>query len=68
MYMNYKQVIRYCHETAGFPTKATWLKVTKARFFASWPMLTATAIAKHFPESPKTQKGHMQHIFHAPQK
>ena len=54
-----KQVIRYYHATAGFPTKSTWLKAIKADFYAMWPMLTATVVMKHYPESHETQKGHM---------
>ena len=54
-----KQVIRYDHASAGFPTKTTWLKAIKAGFYTMWPMLTATAVMKNYPESNETQKGHM---------
>ena len=41
-----------------FPTKPTWLRAVKNRQYASWPGLTPKAIAKHFPESEETLKGH----------
>ena len=55
-----KQLIQYYHATTGFLTKATWLKSIKGRFYATWSMLTATAVINYFPESDKTEKGHMQ--------
>ena len=42
---------------ARFPTKATWMKETKARKYTTWPMLTVAA-NKYFPESDERQKGH----------
>ena len=35
-----KQVIRYLHACAGFPTKLSWIKAIKADNFATWPHLT----------------------------
>ena len=55
--LSIKQVIRYHHLAAGFPTKTSWLKAINAGLFVSWPMLTARAVAKYFSESTKTQKG-----------
>jgi hypothetical protein len=46
------------HNTAGFPTKPTWLRAVKNRQYASWPGLMPKTIAKHFPESKETLKGH----------
>ena len=43
------KVIRYLHACAGFPTKATWLKAIKAKYYASWPMLTERNVKKIFP-------------------
>ena len=56
---NTKQLIRYYHAAAGFPTKSTWLEAIKAWFYTRWLILTATAVMKHYPESYETQKGHM---------
>ncbi len=44
----------------GFPTKETFLEAVRAGNFATWPGLTTTLIAKHFPDSDETQKGHMK--------
>jgi len=38
----------------------TWLKVIRARNYATWSNLTAKAVAKHFRESDETQQGHMR--------
>ena len=52
------ELVRYLHSSAGFPTKPMWLHAVKNRQYASLPGLTPEAIAKHFPESKKTLKGH----------
>ena len=52
------ELIRYLHACAGFPTKPPWIKAIKNRQYASWPGLTVNAVAKHFPESEETMKGH----------
>ncbi len=55
-----RELIRYLHAAAGLPTKPTWLAVIKNKQFASWPGLIAKAVAKHYPESEETMKGHGQ--------
>ncbi len=62
------QTIRYLHVAAGYPTKKTWIKAIRNGNFITWPSLTVANINKHFPESDKTQKGHMkrqQHGIHS---
>jgi hypothetical protein len=54
-------VVTYLHAALGFPTKGTLLAATRAGYLTSWPGLTTTVINKHFPESFKTQTGHMNH-------
>ena len=54
------EIIRYYHAAAGFPTKRTWIAAINNDQYASWPGLTASAVAKHFPESEETAKGHMR--------
>jgi hypothetical protein len=44
---------------AGFPTKASWLKAIRKGNYLSWPLINVKNVAKYFPESKKTQKGHM---------
>jgi hypothetical protein len=57
---NTRQSLMYFHAAAGFPVKKTFLDTVHARNYATWPGLTTTLIAKHFPDSDETQKGHMR--------
>ncbi len=57
---NTRQSLMYFHAAAGFPVKETFLDAVQAENYATWPGLTTTLIAKHFPDSDKTQKGHMK--------
>ncbi len=52
--------IWYFHGMAGFPTKATWLKAIRKRNYLSCPLINVKNVAKYFPESKETQKGHMR--------
>ena len=55
-----EQTIWYLHAAAGFPTKTTWLKAIRKGNYNTWPLLTVKNVNKHFPESEKTQQGHMR--------
>ncbi len=57
---NTRQSLMYFHAAAGFPVKETFLDAVRAGNYATWPGLTTTLIAKHFPDSDKTQKGRMK--------
>ncbi len=50
--------MRYLHAAVGLPTKPTWIAAIKNKQYASWSGLIVKAVAKHFPESDKTTKGH----------
>jgi hypothetical protein len=52
--------IWYLHGVAGFPTKASWLKAIRKGNYLSWPLINVKNVAKYFPESEETQKGHMR--------
>jgi hypothetical protein len=52
------ELVRYLHACAGFPTKPSWIKGIKNGQYTSWLGLTVKAVAKHFPESEETMKGH----------
>jgi len=52
--------IRYLHGMAGFPTKTSWLKAICKGNYLSWPLINVKNVAKYFPESEETQKGHMR--------
>ena len=55
-------LIRYFHAAEGFPVRDTWLKAIKAGNFASWPGLTYQNLAKSFPKTYDTLKGHMVQV------
>jgi hypothetical protein len=57
---NTRQSLMYFHAAAGFPVKETFLDAVRARNYTTWPGLTTALIAKHFPDSDETQKGHMK--------
>ena len=54
------QTIKYHHASTGYPVEDTCIKAINAGNCTTWPGLTAAAVQKHFPESDKTQKGHMK--------
>jgi hypothetical protein len=54
------QTIKYLHAAAGYPVEDIWVKAINAGNYTTWLEMTATAAHKHFPESDKTQKGHMK--------
>ncbi len=51
--------IRYLHGAANFLTKPSWLKAIRRGNYNSWPLINVKNVAKYFPESEETQKGHM---------
>ncbi len=57
---NNRQTLQYLHALAGFSVKETFLVAVWAGNYATWPGLTTTLIAKHFPDSEEMQKGHMK--------
>jgi hypothetical protein len=54
------QTITYPHAATGFPVKETWMDSIKAGNFITRPCHKTMAVRKHFPDSNKTQKGHMK--------
>ena len=52
------ELVRYYHAAAGFPTKPTWIRAIKNNQYASWPGLTVDIVARHYPDSEETPKGH----------
>jgi hypothetical protein len=57
---NTQQSLLDHHALAGFPSKETFLAAVRAGNYTTWPGLTTTLIHKHYPNSDKTQKGHMK--------
>jgi hypothetical protein len=54
-----EQAIKWMHAVCGYPVKSTWLKAVKAGNFIGWPLLTEKNVAKYYPETVETPKGHM---------
>ena len=52
------EIVRYYHVAAGFSTKPSWLAAIKNRHYISWTGLNYLSVAKYFPESKETWKGH----------
>ena len=53
------QTVKYHHATAGYPVADTWIKAIKAGNSNTWLTITPSTVQRHFPESDKTQKGHV---------
>ena len=54
------ELIKYLHQAAFSPVKATWKKAIENGHFTTWPGLTTEAVEKYLPRhSPATDKGHM---------
>ena len=47
------------HAVCGYPVKSTWIKATKAGNYVGWLMLNERNIARYYPETKKTPKGHL---------
>jgi hypothetical protein len=54
-----ESIIWYLHGVASFPTKAFWLKAIRKGNYLSWPIIKVKNVAKYFPKSKETQKGHI---------
>ena len=54
-----EQAIKQMHAVCEYPVKSTWLKAIKAGIFVGWPLLTVNNVAKYYPETVETPKGHM---------
>ena len=54
------ELIKYLHQAAFSPVKATWKKAIENGHFTTWPGLTPEAVEKYLTRhSPATDKGHM---------
>ena len=54
-----EKIIRFLHAALGFPPKSTLLKAIHNGHLNMFPGHPASNVNKFFPESDKTQKGHM---------
>ena len=54
-----EEAIEWMHKVCGYPVKSTWIKAIKAGNLTGWPMLNKHKVAKYYPETKETPKGHM---------
>ena len=47
------------HAVCGSPVTSTWLKAIKAGIFTGWLILNKRNVAKYYPETTETPKGHL---------
>ena len=54
-----EEAIKWMHAVCGYPVKYTWIKAIKAGNFTGWPILNEHNVAKYYPETTETPKGHL---------
>ncbi len=54
-----EEAIKWMHAVCGYPVKSTCLKAIKPGNFIGWPLLTEQNVAKYYPETTETPKGHL---------
>ena len=54
-----EEALKRMHTVCGYPVKPTWIKAMKAGNFTGWPMLNKRNVAKYYPETTETPKGHL---------
>ena len=54
-----KAAVRFMHAVCGYPVKSTWLKAIRNNHYVGWPMLTVRNVEKHFLETVKRPRGHL---------
>ena len=54
-----EEAVKWMHATCGYPVKSTWIKAIKAGNFTGWPIINERTVAKYYPETEETPKGHL---------
>ena len=54
-----EESMKRMHATCGYPVKSTWLKAIKAGNYTGWPIINERTVAKYYPETKETPKGHL---------
>ena len=54
-----EEVVKWMHATGRYPVKSTWIKEIKAGNFTGWPIINERTVAKYYPETKETPKGHL---------
>ena len=47
------------HALYGYSVKSTWIKAIKVVNYIGWPMLNERNVARYYPDTNKTPKGHL---------
>jgi hypothetical protein len=50
----------WCHGSAGFPPKETFIDAVRNGNYATWPKLMVMLINRYYPNSDETVKGHLK--------
>ena len=50
------------HVVCGYPVNPTWIKAINASNYVGWPMLKKRNVARYYPETNKTPKGHLNQL------
>ena len=54
-----EEAIKWMHAVCGYPGKSTWINAIKTGNYIGWPMLNEWNVAKYYPETTETPKGHL---------
>ena len=54
-----EESIKWMHAVCGYPVKSTWIKTIRAGIYIRWLMLTERNVARYYPETNETPKGHL---------
>ena len=55
-----EESIKWMHAVCGYPVKSTWIKTIRAGIYIRWLMLTERNVARYYPETNETPKGHLR--------
>ena len=54
-----EEAIKWMHAVCGYPVKSTWIKSIKSGNYIGWPILNEPNVARYYPETNETPKGHL---------
>ena len=54
-----EETIKWMHAVCGYPVKSIWIKSIKSGNYVGWTMLTERNVARYYPETNETPKGHL---------
>ena len=54
-----KEAVKWMHAVCGYPVNSTWIKASKAGNYVGCSMLTERNVARYYPDTNETPKGHL---------